>query len=359
MSDLFSLEKLNLWMAEAGLQGEWRAQTAALWSATAQKSAYLPVAYTEAMIDYQYAYMQGAGWELMDLSLVLFHDRQPCGVWPLCLRKRDGVVIGSNEGAVLPPLFSKDLAAKSVKSLVTACLAFLDRLAAELGGLMYESLCPFRDEWGLSEWQTQLLRRGAKVSVRHGLWIDLTLELAQIKASFRKSYKALITSGSKQWNVGLMVEADAALWQEFRELHCAVAGRVTRSAESWQRQLEAIRDHAAFLIFLRDAAGRMVGGGFFHISRDEGLYAVAAYDRELFDLPLGHVVQYAAIQELQRRKLHWYYIGTRFYPQDLPPPTSKELHIAEFKEGFATHVFPEFKLLRMASRDESVSGTTA
>ena len=349
MSTIPSLEQVTEWLTEAGLQCAWRLQSSGLWAATALQSSYVPVAYTEAMLDYQRKYMQGAGCEFIDLSMILFHDHQPCGVWPLCLRKRDSIVLGSNEGAVLPPLFCRNIAVKSAKSQCTACLDFLDRLARETGGDGYDSLVPYREEHGTSEWQTQLLRRGASTCVRQTLWVDISQPLTQIKASFRKSYKALISSGARQWRTHLLTDADQTLWEEFRALHFVVAGRVTRSADSWQQQLAAIQNQDAFLVYLRDGVGRMVGGGFFHVSRDEGLYAVAAYDRQLFDHPLGHVVQYAAIQELQRRNVKWYNIGTRYYPQDEPPPTPKEVSVAVFKEGFATHNFPLFTLTRLLS----------
>jgi len=350
MSEILSLEKLKLCLAEAGLQAELRNQNAENWSAVVQKCVYVPVAYTEVMINYQLVFLESQGWELMDLSVVLFHDHQPRGIWPLCVRKKNNIlVIGSNEGAVLPPLFVQDLAAISIKSQITACLNFLDCLSRLLGCVGYDSLIPFRDERGIGEWQNQLLFRGAKMSVRQGLWVDMTWDLAQIKASFRKSYKSLINAESGQWSLHYLTEADLSIWYEFRDFHRWVAGRITRSNESWDRQLEAIRAGAAFLVFLRDMTGRMIGGSFFHVSRDEALYAVAAFDRNLPDLPLGHVVQYAAIQELLRRKLKWYYLGTRCYPQDVPPPTSKEVNVTVFKEGFATHRFPEFNVTYVLS----------
>ncbi len=131
-------------------------------------------------------------------------------------------------------------------------------------------------------------------------------------------------------------------------LHAAVAGRVTRTLESWQLQHAALTNDEGFLIVLRDAGGRMVGAGYFMCSADEGIYAVAAYDRNLFDKPLGHVVQFRAIEELQRRGCRWYRIGTRCYPCDEPAPNAKELAIATFKQGFASHVIPSFQLTHAA-----------
>lgn len=84
----------------------------------------------------------------------------------------------------------------------------------------------------------------------------------------------------------------------------------------------------------------MVGAGLFELTHYAGVYSVAAYNRDLFDLPLGHVVQVAAIEYMQKLGLSWYSIGRRWYPVDIPMPTDKEINIGVFTEGFATHIFP-------------------
>jgi FemAB family protein len=168
--------------------------------------------------------------------------------------------------------------------------------------------------------------------------------MPEIKAQFRKSYRPLVSSGLRTWRVFEMTGADEPRWQQFRDLHAHVAGRVTRSAQSWEHQYQSICTGDGFLIYLLDGADRMVGGGYFQTSRDEGVYAVAAYDRALFDKPLGHVVQHRAIEVLKERGARWYKIGARPYPGETPVATSKELSIADFKQGFATHFFPRYVL---------------
>jgi len=69
--------------------------------------------------------------------------------------------------------------------------------------------------------------------------------------------------------------------------------------------LEDIGNQNAFSVYLRDTEGAMIGGGFFNFTRDEGVYSVGAYDRSLFDKPLGHVVQFRAIEELKSRGIRW------------------------------------------------------
>jgi lipid II:glycine glycyltransferase (peptidoglycan interpeptide bridge formation enzyme) len=88
----------------------------------------------------------------------------------------------------------------------------------------------------------------------------------------------------------------------------------------------------------------MIGGGFFICSRDESVYMVGAYDRSYFDKPVGHVIQFHAIKEMQNRGLVWYNIGERIFANDEPAPSVKEISISKFKSGFSTHVFPTYLL---------------
>lgn len=329
------------------LKGFSRQPGSAEWEATAARAAYLPVDYSIAMMDYQLSYWNGNGKPTSDLSLVLHHDTRPCALWPLSVSHEGAgaLRIGSNGGTTLrPPLFIADLAAKTVKSVTTKSLAALNRFCLDNGISGWESAESFTDASGLSDWHDKAMQQGASATLRHELFIDLTRSMAEIRAGFRKSYKALITSGGKLWNVHLLNQADAAIWEEFRCLHLSVAGRSTRSLDSWDSQHEAIAVGGAFFVYLRDGAGRMVGGGLFHVTRDECEYAVGAYDRSLFDKPLGHVVQYHAIEEMKRRNIRWYKLGPRFYPADVPHPTQKELSIADFKQGFASHIFARFDI---------------
>ena len=327
-------------MAAAGLSVRPLAESDLLWRDTLAGCSYVPVSHTLGMLRYQQSYLEAFRPAVADLSVLLLHDGRVAGLWPLCLSMNDAgaVRIGSNEGPILPPLFVAGLALKSEKRLISQTLDWLDVMAASLpgGSQEFSESVPAA---ALSPWHQELMQRGAGLQVSHELYVDLGLSMEELRSRFRKSYRALINSGSRHWKVGLLTEADTAVWDEFRLLHVAVAGRSTRPLDTWQAQLDAIAAGDAFLVHLRDGDGRMVGGGLFHVSATEGLYAVGAYDRSLFDKPLGHVIQSHAMQEMQRRGLAWYKIGARPFPGDTPAPSDKELAIARFKAGFATHHF--------------------
>jgi FemAB family protein len=328
--------------AQAGLHVRFRSSTPEDWDRVLNRLAYAPVAYSGAMLDYYLAYAQGQERDASDVSIILLNDGRECGLWPLSLTATK--TIGSNGGVLLPPLFVADLPANTCKRITQQCLDFLDLYLESHNLSGWKSSEPFSGGVGLTEWHDRSMKRGCTVTLRHELFVDLSLDPGVIKSSLRKSYRPLISAGQRLWNVATLTQINESIWTKFRELHAHAAGRVTRSAASWELQHKAIGAGSAFLVYLQDAAERMVGAGLFHVTRDESIYGVGAYDRDLFDKPLGHVVQFRAIQELQSRRIRWHKLGARGYPSEQPPPTPKELTISDFKQGFATHLFPRYEI---------------
>ena len=356
LNRMILVDEIKYLAESCGLSVELRANARDTWAKTVLNCSYVSFVYTNSSIDYQLAYQRGHGGDWKDISLIINWENKPAAVWPLSLAYKDeNMILNSHCLPVLPPLFVADCQAPSRKRITRGCLDLSHVIAKTVGIQSWKSAELFfgQSEAGLSEWHYESMCRGAIAVLRHELFVNLSLEIAAIKARFRKSYKSLITSGSRAWQVGVMAETNPELWNEFRELHLKVAGRVTRSAETWELQRQAIDDGNALLVFLRNDRKDMVGGGFFNITHDEGVYSVGAYDRSLFDKPLGHVVQYRAIEEMKRRGLRWYNVGLRPFSSELPAPTEKEISIGNFKEGFASHLFPQYCLTHKVGNDET------
>lgn len=332
-------------ISAANIRAEFRVGRQAQWDSALEEMTYIPVAYTNASIDYQLAYQQGHGGEWWDISMMVFWDNKPSAVWPLSFSLKNGKGSLSSHGLpVIPPQVTPGCAVTSRKRIARSCLDLADAIAkaAQLGA--WSSAESFSESMGLSDWHIESMTRDAACAVRHDLFLDLCPDMAEIKRNIRSSYKSLITGGMRIWSVGVLDTVDQSTWDEFRQLHLRVSGRKTRSDETWALQLEDVGRHYAFLVYLRNSSGEMVGGGLFSVTRDEGVYAVGVYDRSLFDKPLGHVVQYRAIEELKKRGVRWYKIGARPFHSEAPIPTDKEVSIGEFKQGFASHVFPKYQL---------------
>jgi FemAB family protein len=330
---------------KSGVNYLGRQENLSAWEMVLQNAHYIPVNYSAALIDFYLAYQNGQEVECVDISFILQYEQRFCGVWPLSLSLKDQNIYLSSHGLpIMSPLLIHGLPSKLQKKLIKICqqllLAFCQ--AANISG--WESAESFTGEstQGLSQWHIQALNQGMGVSLGYDLFIDLSYEITQIKSGFRKSYKSLINSGLRLWDVSVLTQANISIWEEFHALHVQVAGKETRCVKSWTVQHQAIVEGNAFLVILRDHEGIMVGAGFFSTTRDEGSYGVGVYQRLLFDKPLGHVVQYRAIEEMQRRGIRWYKVGVMTDSETAY--TAKEVSISYFKQGFATHVMPRYQL---------------
>lgn len=351
MKQMLEPAALQALLNDSRLDASLAHQQPQAWAQVWEGLTYRSVSYAPSSLAYQQAYLEDAGWQLQDISLILQTDGRPCGIFPLALGGPSGSVsLSGFGGPLMAPLFVQGLSPNTVKKICARLLELLQMLAQRLGQhslSLQQAVLPDQAALGLSEWSQQLLAAGASVTVKHDLFVDLSPSLDEIRAGFRKSFRPLINAGLRHWQVDLMdsAAADAAVWEELKALHLDVAGRKTRSDDSWQRQFAMIQAGEAFMVTLRDPeTHRLVGAGVFQINRDEGLYGVGAYDRALFDKPLGHVVQQVAIEYLKRQGSRWYRLGERQFAQDQPTPSAKQLSISAFKQGFASHVFarPEF-----------------
>jgi FemAB family protein len=305
----------------------------------------VPPHYVRSLVRYYSAYVAERSAAYVDLSLVLHSNRSPAAVWPLAAHEDErGWHLTSGDGPLSPPLVCLPLPDKLMKRLVAEALELLDVVARRLG----------IEELTIAEWITSnhlglfhqtLMDRGARVTATHSLGVDLSMTLDEIRVGFRKSFRPLVTKGLASWDADVVTSRAPEVFEEFRELHRTVAGKVTRGPETWSLQHDALAASEAFLVTLRDKSDRrLVGAGYFNISRTDAVYSVGAYDRSLFHLPLGHVVQYKAIEHMKVLGLKWYRLGARPYPADEPAPSAKEEQIALFKQGFATHLQPTFTL---------------
>ena len=181
-----------------------------------------------------------------------------------------------------------------------------------------------------------LLDVGGNATARFTQVINLSAPEAQLRSQIRKSYKSLLNWGTKNLQLRILDHRSVteAAMEEFRQLHIEVAGRETRSKQSWDWQLTMIRQQEAFLV-LGNLDGALVTAALFVHSPGYCYYGVSASKRELFEKPLGHIVLWTAILEAKKIGCRLFELGDQLFPnQGEPPPTPKELNISGFKKGF-------------------------
>lgn len=330
----------------SGLNANLETAKPELWQRCFAQLAYQPVSFTTGMRRYQLTYHRDLGGCCNDISVVLMHEAKPVGLWPLSLHLLNGAYHISSQGlSVQPPLFSTEVGQGIIKQQNSKCLDFLHLFGNKLGIKEIVSRTQFFGEANIGEWHRESLARNARPEIEYDLYLNLSPSWDKIRANFRERYKSLVNVGLRTWQTGVSgADLDEKTWEEFKNLHLEVAGRKTRSDASWLIQYNLVKTNCAFLVWLRNDQKEMVGGGLFDLSPMEGSYSVGAYNRTLFKKPLGHVVQALAIQEMIRRKLKWYRIGVRPFLGNAPQSSPKERSIAHFKEGFASDLFPAYRL---------------
>ena len=92
---------------------------------------------------------------------------------------------------------------------------------------------------------------------------------------------------------------------------------------------------------MRNNLTELVGGILISHTDVDSLYVTGVYLRTIGDPTLGHLAQWLGIQELIKRNVSWYNLGPRPYPSLESVFDDKELSIAHFKDGNATHLVPE------------------
>ena len=333
-------------ITEFGAQARFRSEACGDWEYVKKHSTFQGVVDSDMNVEYQKSYFQN--FSQQDLSLVFYRKNgKPCGLAPLCIREHENECFIASAGLSIEPIqFIMNLSNAEQKRLSKSFLRALISYSSSLG--VREFKCNAYSEQftdAINGWHTSCAELADAVNIQHQAYVDLTEDLETLRVSFRKSYRPLIKKAEKLWESKILGSGEIRQsdWVEFKQLHFMAAGnRQTRSDNSWDVQFSQILEGNAFLIALHDQQRRMVGGGLFTFTKDQGMYSVAAYDRSHFDKPLGHLVQWLAIKEFKRLGMKSYILGDRPYPSDTPTPTDKEINIGLFKEGFATAIRPRF-----------------
>lgn len=314
-----------------------------LWNKSLDEIDYVPVFYTNESLDFQQEILNSSGVKSLDISFVFTLQNKILANWPLSINiEGDKQLIKTFSLPVLCPLFSnsinRDLKKKLFKETV--------RIINEINTICNDELefrHSFLNSLKLNYWYIKSLKFVKKNNIEYELFLKINKKFDEISKNFRKGTKSSIKQSESLWIIEIILKKNDKTWKEFRNLHFLASGRITRSEKSWKIQYENLINGSSFLISLRNKDGKMIGGGFFSCSRDECEYSTAAYDRKLFDKPIGHVVQKIAIKEMIKRKIKWYRIGIKALESNQIKPTKKEYSISLFKEGFSSDIFPIYK----------------
>ncbi|MAI14373.1 MAG: hypothetical protein CMM15_10175 [Rhodospirillaceae bacterium] len=276
--------------------------------------------------------------------LVISKDKNIFAFLPLYSVKNKGIYeFTSNFTFICEPTCRKDLSLSQERHLMKTFANKLSVLFDQYDVKKFNfEINSYRSNNIICEWHKCLLERFDIASNTQYAAIT-NLENAKLpsKKFIRKSYRSLINSGLKIWKSFVADEKtiNKEFWDKFIELHFQSAGRKTRSEETWNYQFELIKKNLAFSVGLFDPfSGTMVGCAFYQHNHSQAYYMVGAYDRSLFDKPIGHVVQWIALNYALKKGLTeiCYLNEIKFNVSEFF--TEKEQRIQFFKLGFCNEV---------------------
>jgi len=239
-------------------------------------------------------------------------------------------------GAPLRLFVATGLGEGAASRAVNAAFAHLDTLAGQ-GGIDHIRICDDASLGKLSLVGKQCLNRRATPALRLTGLCTLEGGEAGMREGLRKSFQSLINWGKRNLTMQTVNAAnpDRVLFGRYREFHAAVAGRVTRSAQSWDAMFDWVAGGRGELVLGFLSGGELVTGTMVVDGTETAYYASGVYDRERFDQPLGHWPLWLAMLNSAARGMRRFELG------DLPLPGSgndKEFAIGYFKRGFATSI---------------------
>ena len=283
-------------------------------------------------INYQIKYLKSFYKDVEDVSLIFYEDNKPIAFWYLISYNYKNKLNLTSDGSFVftPKNIHTNKHTNFSKKMINVFLELLANKSLNNFSLK-EDIRLYGN--AISNMHSELLKNNFRIKSVYNIVLHLNKSITQIKSGFRKSYKSMINSGLKSFNVQYLDYYDKKLFGKFKSLHKKAAGKVTRSDDSWDFQLDMIKSKNAILSYvLKD--DKMIGGALFFLNHGEALYAVGAYDRDLNHLPIGHIIHYKSIEYFLENKIVIYRIGEFLNSNLNPSITKKEESISFFKDGF-------------------------
>lgn len=329
-----------------------------MWERFLSENDHVSFFYTLHWMEYQRYY--SADRFVDDLSFILLSaNNEPLAICPLYLENYDGLLRFSYRGDSLEslrtPLISQALHPKYRKKIERELYRIIDDLAeghnVQKCNFVIDPLCAIYEDQRYN-YLTQYGYLDASIATQI---IDLRKSEAELWASLRKSYSALINKSDKTFEMVIMDHRDPMfdIHDNYRVLHHKAAGRVTRPIETFNLQFKMLRNDEAMLLGVKYQNEFVTFAYFVHLNR-RAFYASEADDPDI-NIPVtcGPLMQWKAIQYYKARGFDYVELGDqRFGPQVLDHPSKKDITISMFKRGFGGKTYPLFRAIKYYDKEQ-------
>jgi len=250
--------------------------------------------------------------------------------------------------AVPAPAFADGLAENTQRQLADTVHRQIDDLAAadRVHRISLRSSPPAPSYWRCTHPEPNpLLRDGyADVSLQTQV-IDLSASEEQLLRDMRKGHRADIKRAEKQMTASVLDGSNitAGAFDRYRLLHGKAAGRTTRPLKTFELMHDWIQQGFAMLS-CASLDGKDIGFALISVYKDGAYYSSGCVDPEFNHLPVGHLLQWRAIQWLKTHNIRRYEIGIQLLSsQPHSIVSEKEWNISFFKRGFGGSTVPSWR----------------
>lgn len=305
---------------------------------------WIPIDYCINWINYQNQYFSEISEIYNDLTFSLSLNKKQVAHIVLGLLKKDNKYYLTSAGLnIRPPLIAENLndsIRKEINDIFIETVNYI-KISCKIDAIYIVSKDYYKN-YSTQTIAPKLLQEKYKFEVNFDLYVDLSLGSEKIHNSIRKSYKNLINKYSKNYRVKIENKPEDSLWASFIDFHKKISGKSTRSIATWKLQREFINSGNGFIAYILGEKNEIIAIAQFFISTCEVMYAVGVYERDLKNIPLGHLVQSKVIEYLLTlNKYKYYYVGERNFVSS-NSISEKEVNIGLFKQGFSTNLYPKY-----------------
>jgi len=268
----------------------------------------------------------------------LLQEGKPCGLAPLVFVKAiDFEGIQASYDLPLPwPMVADyvDDRIKTVDYLLDEIELRIKDAGVEMLQLMFSPPnIGSKDERGFIN---TLIKRGFIDSSYLSHYVDISnspLELV------RKRYKRYIKNFLEKYELRVILSDNCYknIAEDYMDIHVKDAGKIYRPIETYEAQIELVRNEEAFLIQAKNKhKDKIVGMLIISLTKQAAYDNSVAVDPEYQKDYVSHLMKWRAIQHLEKLGIKHYELGiAAVSPTYSWQPSSKNYGISHFKEGWS------------------------
>ena len=315
------------------------AEPGAVWQKVVNDTSYAWFWSTYVHYQFRIAVLEASGRLVGDKSFVLLQEGKPCGLAPLVFVKAidfEGIQASYYDLPLPWPMV-----ADCVDDRIKTVDYLLDEIELRIKDAGVERLQLMLSPPGIGneyeKWFIDIVRRRGFIdSSLLSHYVAITPETFD---SVRKRYRRYVKKFSEKYELRVLVGSDcySEIAREYMDMHIKDAGGVYRPIETYDAQIDLIRNGEGFLIQARKKTDDKVVGMliicYFKKSAYDGSVAV---DPEYQEDYISHLMKWKAIQHLQEINVNHYELGlAAVSPTYFWQPSAKNYGISHFKEGWS------------------------